>query len=48
MTKKIALVGIMGHEKSSVGNLLLGEEKFRESNDIEHCTLEIESQKNDD
>ena len=38
----------MGHGKSSVGNLLLGEEKFRESNDIEHCTLEIESQKNDD
>ena len=48
MTKKIALVGIMGHGKSSAGNLLLGEEKFRTSNDIEHCTLEIESQNNND
>ena len=48
MTKKIALVGIMGHGKSSAGNLLLGEEKFRTSNDIEHCTLEIESRNNND
>jgi hypothetical protein len=48
MIKKIALVGIMGHGKSSVGNLLLGEEKFRTFNDVEHCILKIESQKNDD
>ena len=42
MKTKIALLGIMGHGKSSVGNLLVGKDCFKVSNDIYSCTPMIE------
>ena len=42
MKTKIALLGIMGHGKSSVGNLLIGKDCFKVSNDIYSCTPMIE------
>ena len=47
MIAKVSLLGVMGYGKSSVGNLLLGKEIFKVSNGIEHCTLGIQSELND-
>jgi len=42
MKTKIALLGIMGHGKSSVGNLFAGKDYFTVSDDIYQCTPMIE------
>ena len=48
MSTKIALIGIMGHGKSSVGNLFVGFDYFKVSNDVYTCTIKTESYNNGD
>lgn len=46
MKTKIALLGIMGHGKSSVANIFAGKDCFKVSNDIYSCTPMIQSYDN--
>ena len=46
MSTKIALIGIMGHGKSSVANLFAGTDYFEVSDDIYTCTTKIQSYNN--
>lgn len=45
---KIVLIGIMGNGKSSVANIFAGKEIFKVSNNVDSCTLQIESYTNGD
>jgi len=45
---KIVLIGIMGNGKSSVANIFAGKDIFKVSNNVDSCTLQIESYTNGD
>ena len=46
MLSKIALLGVMGHGKSSVANLFAGLDYFKVSNGVDTCTKSTSSYKN--